>query len=150
QGLARSPLYSGLALVAWVAAFGVGGPVLRRLPERVRQRAAGAGSLGMAAAFAGLAGGGSSSTVWLVVLLAVGGLGFGFATTALLTHLTSVVSAEAAADISGLYNTNSQVAAVAGLACFGTLYLSLADNPARAFAVVCLAFAVTALVAALA
>jgi MFS family permease len=149
QGLGKSPLYSGLALVAWVAAFGVGGPALRRLPAWLAERAAAVGCLGMAVTYAGL-GLGGGSTPLLVGLLAIGGLGFGFATTALLMHLTSVVPAEAAADVSGLYNTNSQVAAVAGLACFGTLYLSLADHPARAFGVVCLAFAGTALLAALA
>jgi MFS family permease len=149
QGLGKSPLYSGLALVAWVAAFGVGGPVLRRLPGWLAERAAAVGCLGMAATYAGL-GLGVGSTPLLVGLLTVGGLGFGFATTALLMHLTSVVPGEAAADVSGLYNTNSQLAAVAGLACFGTLYLSLAESPARAFAVVCLAFAVTAVLAAVA
>jgi MFS family permease len=149
QGLGESPLYSGLALVAWVGAFGVGGPVLRRLPRRLAERAATVGCLGMALTYAGLPVGGASTPL-LVGLLAVGGLGFGFATTALLTHLTAVVPAAAAADISGLYNTNSQVAAVAGLACFGTLYLSLVDDPARAFGAVCLAFAATAVLAALA
>src|SRR5207247_10938373 len=32
QGLGRSATYSGLVLVSWVAAFGVGAPVTRRLP----------------------------------------------------------------------------------------------------------------------
>jgi hypothetical protein len=103
----------------------------------------------MAVAYAGLAVGGPATPV-LVGLLAVGGLGFGFATTAVLTHLTTVAPASAAADISGLYNTNSQLAAVAGLAVFGSLYLSLAADPTRAFVVVCLAFATSAGVAALA
>jgi len=53
-----------------------------------------------------------------------------------------------AADISGLYNTNSQLAAVLGVACFGTLYLGLAADGQRAFAIVCVAFAMTALLAA--
>jgi predicted MFS family arabinose efflux permease len=150
QALNLSPLYAGLALVAWVGAFGSGGPLLRRLPRAVARRAATLGSLGMAFAYAGLAIGGGTSLALLVGSLGVGGLGFGLATTALLTHLTTVTPTRNAGEISGLYNTNSQVAAVAGLACFGTLYLGLADNPARAFGAVCVAFAATALLAAFA
>jgi predicted MFS family arabinose efflux permease len=49
QGLGKSAAYSGLALVSWVAAFGVPGPVLGRFPGRVRALAAPAGSLLLAA-----------------------------------------------------------------------------------------------------
>jgi len=45
QGLGRSAAYSGLALVSWVAAFGIPGPVLGRLCGRARALAAPAGSL---------------------------------------------------------------------------------------------------------
>ncbi len=53
QGLGRSAAYSGLALVSWVAAFGVPGPVLGRLPARARVLAAPAGAVILAAGFAG-------------------------------------------------------------------------------------------------
>jgi hypothetical protein len=33
QGLGKSAAYSGLALVSWVAAFGIPGPVLGRFPH---------------------------------------------------------------------------------------------------------------------
>ena len=36
QGLGRSPLVSGLTLVSWVAAFGLAGQIVRRVPERRR------------------------------------------------------------------------------------------------------------------
>jgi uncharacterized membrane protein (UPF0136 family) len=83
----------------------------------------------------------------------VGGFGFGLATTALLVQLTAVVPGGSAAEISGLYNTNSQVAAVAGIACFGTVYLTVANhggrlNAVHGFVIVSLAFAVSALFAA--
>src|SRR5207237_6423031 len=83
QGLNRSPLYSGLALLSWVAAFGIGGPLLRRLPPLLGRQAAVAGSLLMAAAFAGIALGvaaGGTTGAWLITLLGVGGFGFGLAT----------------------------------------------------------------------
>ncbi len=156
QGLGFSPLYSGLALVAWVAAFGIGGPLLRRLPPALARRSSVAGAAVMAGAYVAIAAcvaAGLTSGAWLVALLGVGGFGFGLTTTALLAHLTSAVSGDAAADMSGLYNTNSQVAAVVGIACFGTLYLGLAGDQsaaqvAHAFATVCAAFGLTALVAA--
>lgn len=156
QGLGLSPLVSGLALVSWVAAFGVGAPVLRRLPDALAGHAAVLGSLLMAVAYAAIAVDtltDPGADPGLIVLLGLGGLGFGISTTALLDHLTGVVSGGAAAEISGLYNTNSQLASVAGVACFGTLYLALAGpgGPAsaiEAFAIVSLAFAATTLVAA--
>jgi hypothetical protein len=156
QGLGRSPLYSGLVLVAWVAAFGAGGPLLRRLPATIARGSAVAGAAIMALAYAGIAAcvtDGLTTGVWLIALLGMGGFGFGLTTTALLAHLTSSVSGQAAADMSGLYNTNSQIAAVVGIACFGSLYLGLAGaqtpvESTRAFAVVCALFALAAIAAA--
>jgi hypothetical protein len=110
----------------------------------------------MALAYLGIVAGvatGLTAGAWLIALLGVGGFGFGLTTTALLAHLTSAVSGDAAADMSGLYNTNSQVAAVVGIACFGTLYLAVAGGQSagqaqHAFATVCGAFGLTALFAA--
>jgi MFS family permease len=156
QGLGLSPLYSGLALVAWVAAFGIGGPLFRRLPPVLGRRSSVSGAVIMALAYLGITAGvatGLTAGGWLIALLGVGGFGFGLTTTALLAHLTSAVSGDAAADLSGLYNTNSQVAAVVGIACFGTLYLAVAGDQSvgeaqHAFATVCGAFGLTALLAA--
>jgi MFS family permease len=50
QGLGRSPLVSGLTLVSWVAAFGLAGQIVRRVPERRRPVVAPAGCLLLAAA----------------------------------------------------------------------------------------------------
>ena len=91
----------------------------------------------------------------LITLLGIGGFGFGLATTALLAHLVAAVPAEYAADISGLYNTNSQVAAVVGVATFGTAYLGLSTQASQstamhAFAIIAMTFALTALFAAIA
>jgi MFS family permease len=50
QGLGKSAAYSGLALVSWVTAFGVAGPLLDRVSARTRALAAPAGAVLLAAA----------------------------------------------------------------------------------------------------
>ena len=154
QGLGRSAAYSGLALVSWVAAFGIPGPVLGRFPGRVRALAAPAGSLLLAAGFAGLAASllaGDTGGVTLMTLLGVAGLGLGIAFTGMLSHLTSSVSGEHAAALSGLFNTAARAGGVIGTAAFGTVYLALVHHAGQAvhgFAVLNLALAATALAAA--
>src|SRR5205823_984413 len=125
-----SALYSGMALVSWVAAFGMAGPLVRRLPTR-HGRPAGTtgGPLLLAAAHAGL----SLSLLLLhhlpgallMTLLGVGGLGLGTAFTAMIGHLTASVPREYATDLSGLIPTTAQLAGVLGVATFGTGYLAL-------------------------
>jgi MFS family permease len=156
QGLGKSAAYSGLALVSWVAAFGIPGPVLGRVPARLRSLAGPAGPVILAAGFAGLAASlraGDTSGTLLMVLLGVAGLGLGTGFTGVLSHLTGSVSAGHAADISGLFNTITRAGGVIGTAVFGTLYLTLAPHPGagpavHSFAVVNLALAITALAAA--
>jgi MFS family permease len=155
QGLGDSPLVSGLALVPWVAAFGLAGQLVRRLPPRLARRAPGAGCLLLAAAYSAISimlFTGHHVQVLLVVLLGAGGLGLGIQFSALIRHLTTAVPAEYAADISGVSTTALQIGAAIGVAVFGTLYLSLASRagagPAtHAFAVTTAAFAVVALLA---
>ncbi|OKJ99621.1 actinorhodin transporter [Streptomyces sp. CB03234] len=127
QGLGRSAAYSGVIPIAWVATFALVGPVLGRLPGRVRRLAAPAGGLLMAVAFAGVAAG-AQSTAWLTVLLGIGGIGYGAAFSGTLTHLTESVEARFAPDVSGLFNTTLQVGGTLGVAVFGTVYLDLAER----------------------
>jgi predicted MFS family arabinose efflux permease len=157
QGLGKSAAYSGLALVSWVAAFGVPGPVLGRVTTRTRVMAAPAGAGLLAAGFAAIGLtllAGVTSGVLLMALLGVAGLGLGTGFTGMLGHLISAVDGEHASDISGLFNTATRVGGVIGTAAFGTLYLGLvhgssSTGPAtRGFAVVCLTLAGTALAAA--
>jgi hypothetical protein len=54
QGLGRSPLYSGLALLPWVAAFGVAGFAIRSLPQRYAAVTPAAGYLWLALVYATL------------------------------------------------------------------------------------------------
>lgn len=156
QGLGKSAAYSGLALVSWVAAFGIPGLVLGRVPARLRSLAAPTGPVILAAGFAGLAAcllTGDTSGTLLMILLGVAGLGLGTGFTGVLSHLTGSVSGEHAADISGLFNTITRAGGVIGTAVFGSAYLALASDPGQVpaihgFAVVNLALAVTALAAA--
>jgi MFS family permease len=155
QGLGKSPTYSGLALVSWVAAFGVTGPLLGRAGARAKRLAAPIGTLVLAASFAGIAASavaGAGGGAELIILLGVGGLGYGAAFSSILTHLTSTVTDRYAADVSGLFNTTLQVGGALGVAIFGTVYLNLAPQPgaaaaAHGFGVTTLAMAATAVVA---
>ena len=135
QGLGRSPTYSGLAVVPWVAAFGVAGPILGRAGARAGRMAAPIGSIVVAAGFLGIAAGamsGVGAEPLLMISLAVGGLGYGAAFSGTLSHLTSAVTDRHAADLSGMFNTTLQVGGAIGVAVFGTVYLDLAAQPGRA------------------
>jgi len=140
QGLGRSATYSGLVLVSWVAAFGVAAPATRRLPARAAPFGGVLGSLILAAAFAAVSASPAPGP-FLVAALGAGGFGLGMAYSSLLGRLTAAVPPGEAADLSGLVNTSAQVAAVAGVAAFGTVYFALASRPSHAFAVVTAALA---------
>jgi predicted MFS family arabinose efflux permease len=154
QGLRDSALVSGLALIPWVAAFGLAGQVVRRLPARVLPLTPAAGCLLLATAYATISASqlaGNHSLALLVVLLGAGGLGLGIQFSSLVAHLTNAVPSRYAADISGVSTTTSQIGGALGVAAFGTLYLSLAGGGAHAshaFAVVAAAFATVATLAA--
>lgn len=144
QGRGHGPLYSGLALVSWVAAFGVAGPVTARLPSRY---AAPSAYVLLSAVYLGLALT-RADGLTLMLLLGVGGFGLGAGFTAQLARLTSALPARYAPDVSGLVNTTAQLSGVAGVATSGTLYLALAAHPRHAFAVVMTVFSAAALLAA--
>jgi MFS family permease len=158
QGLGHSASYSGLALVSWVAAFGLAGPLLARLGPAARRLAAPAGALVLGASYAtlsGLAAAGQHGTTELIIALGVGGLGWGVTFTATLAHLSAVVPHHGAADISGLFQTTLRVGGTLGVAVFGTVYFNHAPQPdpaagTHAFATTTLALAITAAAAALA
>jgi predicted MFS family arabinose efflux permease len=144
QGRGHGPLYSGLALVSWVAAFGVAGPVAARLPGRYTAPSA---YVLLSAVYLVLALTRADGAL-LMVLLGLGGFGLGMGFIAQLTQVSSALPARHAPDLSGLVNTTAQLAGVAGVATSGTLYFALAARPAQAFAVVMTVFAAAALVAA--
>ena len=150
QGLGKSAAYSGLALVSWVAAFGIPGPLLGRCSARVRALAAPGGAALLAAGYAGLAVtlyAGDTSGIVLMALLGVAGLGLGATFAGMLSQLTGAVTSAHAADISGLFNTTTRLGGVIGTAAAGTAYLALVHTPGQAvhgFALLCTALAVTA------
>jgi predicted MFS family arabinose efflux permease len=154
DGRGWSAFASGFALVAWVAAYGVAGPIVPRLPPRLARWAALAGCLVMAAAFLGLtvASTATAPAAALVLLLAAGGFGFGASSTALVSHLTAGVPTPFASDLSGVLATLGPAAATLGVVSFGGAYLRIAPHggpgAAYAFAVVCAAFAVLCALAA--
>ncbi|MFJ2816274.1 MFS transporter [Streptomyces sp. NPDC087294] len=150
QGLGRSAVYSGLVPIAWVATFALVGPVLGRAGARARMLAAPVGGLLMALSFAAMAAG-AHSTGWLIVLLGIGGVGYGAAFSGTLAHLTESVDARYAPDVSGLFNTTLQVGGTLGVAVFGSVYLDLVTRgrvPADAFGMTSAALAVVSAAAA--
>jgi EmrB/QacA subfamily drug resistance transporter len=155
QGLADSPLVSGLTLVPWVAAFGLAGQLVRRLPTRLIPLAPGAGCTLLTASYTAISAAlftGHHGELLLMTLLGVGGLGLGVQFSALIGHLTKTVPNEYAPDISGVSTTAIQIGGAIGVAAFGTLYLSLNANPdihqvTHAFAITTAAFAAVALLA---
>lgn len=158
EGLGKSALYSGLALVSWVAAYGIGGPVVPRISARFTPLVAPFGFLILAASYSAISlvmfAGQSSGTV-LFILLGFGGLGLGIGITADIRQMTAAVDSRYAPDMSGLITTAAQTCGVIGIATFGTVYFSLVPKPgpdvaSHAFAILTAGFAVTAVLATMA
>jgi hypothetical protein len=98
---------------------------------------------------------GQINGAFLITLLSIGGLGLGIGFSAQIPRLTSALPARYAPDMSGLIPTAAQLASVAGVAIFGTAYLSLAPRAGRhpavhAFTIITGGFALASLLAAVA
>ncbi|GAA0961200.1 MFS transporter [Kribbella koreensis] len=149
QGLGKGPAYSGFAMVVWVAAFGLAGPILPRLPESFRWMPV-IGCLllvaGYLAVLVYLLLGGSAGPL-LFALLGIGGLGLGFSSNTLIGAVTSAVPTQYAADASGVIATNAQLSGALGVAVGGAVYVGIAV-PGRGLSVVLAGFAGLALAAA--
>jgi MFS family permease len=158
EGLGKSALYSGLALVSWVIAFGIGGPVVPRVPARFTPLVVPFGCLVLAVSYLAISlslFSGHSSAIVLFVLLGFGGLGLGIGVTGNIRQMTAVVQSRYAPDMSGLITTAAQISGVMGIATFGTAYFSLVSQPgpdiaSHAFAILTTGFAVSALLATVA
>jgi hypothetical protein len=149
RGLRHSAPQWGVALVAWVAAFGLAGAILPRRSHGGQRRAAPGGALRMAAGFAAVAVAVAADDTGLGLLLALlglCGLGYGLCYRGTTLELTRAVTANHAADLSGLIQTANRVGAVIGVGGFGAAYLALAPRPGPAVA----AFAFARLAGALA
>ncbi|WP_328327997.1 MFS transporter [Kribbella sp. NBC_00382] len=149
EGLGKGPAYSGFAMVVWVAAFGLAGPILPRLPESFRWMPV-IGCLILAAGYlavlAYLLLGGMAGPL-LFVLLGVGGLGLGFSSNTLIGAVTSATPTQYAADASGVIATNAQLSGALGVAVGGAVYAGIA-GPVHALTVVLAGFAGLALAGA--
>ncbi|MGW7686955.1 MFS transporter [Kribbella sp. NPDC054772] len=149
-GLHKGPAYSGFAMVVWVAAFGLAGPVIPRLRRGVRWLPV-IGCLvlavGYLAVLAYLGLGGTTGPL-LFALLGVGGLGLGISANTLIGAVTSSMSSQYAADLSGVVATNAQLSGALGVALAGSAYAALASDPVRALSVVLAGFFVLTLVGA--
>jgi predicted MFS family arabinose efflux permease len=149
QGLGKSPAYSGFAMVVWVAAFGLAGPILPRVPESFRWMPV-IGCLilatGYLAVLVYLLVGGVTGPV-LFALLGIGGLGLGFSANTLIGAVTSAMPPQYASDLSGVVATNAQLAGALGVAVGGSVYAGI-TSPPQALGVVLAGFAALALLGA--
>lgn len=149
-GLHKGPAYSGFAMVVWVAAFGLAGPILPRLRRGVRWMPV-IGCLVLAAGYVSVLAylqlGGRTGPL-LFALLGVGGLGLGISANTLIGAVTSSMSPQYAADLSGVVATNAQLSGALGVALAGSTYAALASNPSAALSVVLAGFIVLTLVGA--
>jgi MFS family permease len=155
RGLGHGALVSGLTLVPWVAAFGLAGQLVRRVPAHRVALVPAAGCLLLAVAYGAISltlFSGRQAEVPLSLLLALGGLGLGINFSAVIAHLTNAVPPGYAPDISGVTSTTAAIGGSVGVAAFGTLYLGLvgagSGAATHAFAVVTAAFAAAAIIAA--
>jgi MFS family permease len=150
QGRHGDPAYSGLAMLAWVAAFGSAGALLARLPARCLPLAPMTGCLVLAAGYLGvwayLLTGGSVGPP-LFALLGLGGFGLGLSASSLIGTMTSSVSAGLAADLSGLISTNAQLCGAVGVALASAGYQALGGGTGG-FTTVVAVFGTLALLAA--
>jgi MFS family permease len=131
QGLGHSALYSGLALVSWVAAFGIAGPLLARLPVGLRPRFGPIGAGLLASAYLAiclLVASGHGDGAPLMTLLGLGGLGLGCMFSSVIGNMASSMPTRYAPDLSGINTTALQVAGTLSIAVFGTLYQGIAPN----------------------
>jgi len=150
DGLHKGPAYSGFAMVVWVAAFGLAGPVIPRLRRGAHWMPV-VGCLVLGAGYVSVLAylllGGRSGPL-LFALLGVGGLGLGISANTLIGAITSSLPAQYAADLSGVVATNAQLSGALGVALAGSTYAALSDAPRGALAVVLAGFVVLTLVGA--
>jgi MFS family permease len=149
NGLGRTPLYSGLVLLTWVAGFGLAGILIPGLPPH--RHLSSLGFVLLAVCYVGISLVSALTPpegAVLVVLLGIGGLGMGVGFTALVARLTDAAPPGNEADLSGGITTTSELAGVFGVAIFGTVYLALADTPVHAIAIVAIGFGAAAILSA--
>lgn len=128
SGLGESALRAGLTYLPMSITFGLAGFYWRKLPERLHSVLAPSG-LALSALSYGLIGlamhDGSSGGALMWVGMMLNGVGMGLSTSPLLTQSLLNVPMAQAADASGLLTTIVQLGQVAGIAVFGSIYLTL-------------------------
>jgi MFS family permease len=148
NGLGRSPLWTGLTYLPMSAVFGLVGYHWRRLPTAVQPYVAPVGLVFCAVGYLLLAGSGGVGVSAMASIIALG-VGMGLSVSPLLAQSLLRVPVDQAADASGALTTVIQLSQVAGVAVFGTLFLSLHGTVA-AFSITSFTLALAAAVGVLA
>jgi MFS family permease len=132
-GLHETPLAAGLSFAPMALGFAVGSLNWRRLPATWHLPLIPIGFLTAACAYVVTAVAIDNSGTGgpaLALALATAGLGMGFAMSPILTVALSTVAPVDAPDASGLMTTVIQLGQVAGVATIGTVFLTVAADPA--------------------
>jgi len=152
NGLRFSPLQSGLIFAVYALGFATASLTWTRANEATRQRLPVLGPLVMGAALFAIgviADHGGWPLVLIMPLLFAGGAGHACGFSPLANHLTTLVEAARAADLSGLILTADFVGIALGTASFVGLYLNVAPHgSAHALAITTCAIAAALVVAA--
>lgn len=133
--LGYGPAKAGLVLVPAAVGFGVSSLNWRRLPASWHRPAICVALLIVAASYALMAWtirDGRPLGFWYLTVCALYGLAMGAAFSPLIGVALTHVPPSLAADASGVVATVTQLAAVIGVATFGTIYLSLTPSPSAA------------------
>jgi MFS family permease len=131
SGLGDSPLRAGFTFVPTALGFATGSLTWQRFPERWHRALIPAGFVVAAVGYAVIAlilREGDHGGVALPLTLAASGFGFGYAYSPILSVVLRHVAPTHAPDASGLLVTVVQLGQVVGIATFGTLFLSLAED----------------------
>nr|WP_275587192.1 MFS transporter [Micromonospora terminaliae] len=127
DGLGFTALAAGLAFLPYASGFALCGLAVARLPERGRAVLPVAGPAVLAAVVVAVAGLAAAGWPWPAgsALLLVGGAAHAASFSPLVTRLTRVVPAGAAAALSAAVSTGTLLAAVLGVTLVGGLHLAL-------------------------
>ncbi|MFF3954324.1 MFS transporter [Streptomyces sp. NPDC001890] len=131
SGLGESATRTGLTFAPLAIGVATGSLTWQKVPERLHRTMIATACVVAAVGHMGIGftmrSGGHDGVVLSVLQLVVG-IGMGYVTSPLLTVSLAKVAPADAADASGVMTTAAQIAQVLGIAAYGSVYLSAADN----------------------
>jgi EmrB/QacA subfamily drug resistance transporter len=124
RGLGLGPARSGLELMAMPLAFGIVAPLAGRLADHVGARPLTVSGMALVVLGLALMGALRPSTVWLLLLLAVIGVGMGLFTSPNNASIMGAAPGQQAGMASGVLNMTRGMGTALGLAVTGTIFVA--------------------------